>query len=433
MFEELLNLLYISILCFAISKSNLSKKTGLSNVFIVCFFLLKVLVSYMYGYLAYKNHWGDTFSFFYASEAYMKFLPKHPLKYIRLVFGSDFKQLPNDYLEILNFKEIGYYGTPRSSFIVKINAFFRLFSFGFYSIHRILFAALSHIGIIYIYLFFRKETKQHRKSFLFFLFLTPSILYWSSGVHKEALIFFSIGLILFFLSKLFKKFSVLYFIFFVISIYLGYQSRNYTILLLLPAIMAYSISKFYFKRQWWLPFVAIYALGFCSLIASTLIPSTNIILPKFIEVQNHFLNLNGTTNFEMTKLKPTASSLFTLFPSAVYNVFLRPNLLQSNGRIFLILPALQNYCLIALALCALIFSTPKRLTIDEKRIILFCFVFGLSFYLLLGYTVTNVGAIVRYRTTGLVFLGIPFCLLLNTSNLNFKISKRLNQFIYGNK
>lgn len=433
MFEALLNILYIFILCVLFSKSNLSKKTGLSKPFIITFFLLKVLVSYFYGFLALKNNWGDTFSFFKASEAYMKFLPKHPEKYIRLVFGSMMNEFPKEYLEILDYKRIAYYRHPRSTFIVKIHALIRLFSFGFYSIHRIIFAALSCIGIIYIYYFFKKESKQIKNNALFFLFLTPSLLYWGSGVHKESLIFFFIGLSLYFLTSLLSKFKWVYLIAFLISIYLGYQSRNYTILLLLPAIMAYSTSKVFFTKKWWLPFIITYGLCILTLLISTQIERFNVILPKFIDVQNHFMQLNGTTSFKMSKLEPTFQSLLKIFPEAITNVFLKPNLFKSEWRIFLILPALQNYILIGLAFASIILSKPKTLTTNSKRLMLFCLLFGLTFYLLLGYTVTNIGAIVRYRATGLAFLGIVFCLLLETSNIKFNLSKRLNQFIYGNK
>ena len=75
-------------------------------------------------------------------------------------------------------------------------ALIRPFSFGIYNVHAIIFAFISFVGIYNLYLFF--ETRMYNKINLqFILFGVPSIVFWSSGVHKEAITFFGLGLIQF--------------------------------------------------------------------------------------------------------------------------------------------------------------------------------------------------------------------------------------------
>src|SRR4051812_23130985 len=123
-------------------------------------------------------------------------------------------------------------------FLVRLNALIRPFSFGVYNVHAIIFAFLSFIGTYNLYLFF--ENKVFSKRVLqFILFGIPSIVFWTSGIHKEAIVIFALGIILYNLDAIirnkFSKSNIFFTIFGLIV--LGYI-RIYLLAFLMPLMAA---------------------------------------------------------------------------------------------------------------------------------------------------------------------------------------------------
>jgi hypothetical protein len=56
-------------------------------------------------------------------------------------------------------------------------------------------------------------------------------------------------------------------------------------------------------------------------------------------------------------------------------------------------------------------------TFPDERFILFCLFFSVSVLLMIGYSVNNLGAIVRYRSVVLPFLIAPLLTMINWQRL----------------
>jgi len=111
------------------------------------------------------------------------------------------------------------------------------------------------------------------------------------------------------------------------------------------------------------------------------------------------------------KLKPLKPALldFVLYsPVAIWNVLFHPTIFEIHSWLHLI-PAIENLWLLLLILLAILFYDKKNHA--KKEIILFALIFSLSLFFLIGCTTPAIGAIIRYRTIGMVFF-VPLCLLM---------------------
>lgn len=413
--EYFLVVLYVFLLSILILKSKYFEIKGLPRQFLLFVFILKVLVSFFYGFISWKYNWGDTHAYFNASKTMAEFLPHDPLKFLRLVFGPNFESLPQSYQEVIHQEWIHYYGLPRSGFIVKVHALMQIFSFGYYSVHCVFFAFISLIGITYIYDFFNNFS--HRKHFLliFFIYFTPSILFWMSGAHKDALTIFGLGMILFSLKRIIHYKHTIYVLVFALSSWFTFSSRNYVFLLFVPPLIAFLISLKGKMKP-----LPIFAMVYLAAIVfffngNKIHPKLNF-PQKIVEAQDYFSSLQGRTSFEMEALQPNFQSFITAMPSALKNSFLRPSI-NTTHTWFDKLAFAENCFILLIIIGAIYYTSFKKLNRDQVRIALFCFAFSISYFLLLGLTVNNVGALVRYKSTALMFLGIGLITIINGERL----------------
>ena len=414
--QYFLIVIYISLFSFLILKTRLFRLQLLSRQFILIIFLLKAAASFLYGYIHYTNGWNDTFAFFDASKMAAQMWPEHPWKYLRFIFGPTMDQnLPPAYQEATEVKAIPYYNLQRSGFIVRANSLIQIFSLGYYSVHCIFFAFLSLIGIVQVYRFFAPHLPSKKRLLTCFLFFTPSILYWTSGAHKDALIILGLGLILWSFSRLMKTKQIVWLILFLITCSYSYFARDYTFLLFVPALLAYAISDV-LKSNPLFTYGSLYALLVILFFGLKYLHPTLNFPAEFVEVQSHFLSLSGESNFDMEPLQPTFSSFMAALPNAFYNILAKPNI-NSTHSFLSTLSVIENILLVFCAIFMLLSTSVRKLSSQQKNIALFCFAFAISFYLLLGLTVSNVGAIVRYKTTGLIFMGIGLITITDLQKL----------------
>jgi len=74
---------------------------------------------------------------------------------------------------------------------------FNIFSFGHYYVNVILYSFVTIFGAMAIYRVMTDVFPGKKMTVLLATFLVPSFLYWTSGIHKEGLIFTGIGLIVY--------------------------------------------------------------------------------------------------------------------------------------------------------------------------------------------------------------------------------------------
>ena len=115
------------------------------------------------------------------------------------------------------------------------------------------------------------------------------------------------------------------------------------------------------------------------------------------------MNLKGGSSIPITQLKPDAISFLKNTPQAITLSAIRPY--PSDVRHILSLAAALEVG--ALLLMFVIFLIWPKDGIQSKNLVYFCIFFSTSILLAIGFSVNNLGAIVRYRSIILPFLVIP--------------------------
>ncbi|MFA6923506.1 MAG: hypothetical protein WC223_04555 [Bacteroidales bacterium] len=229
---------------------------GLSYKIIIVLFLLKIftcfILTIIYSKYYTERSAADIFKYFDDSKYIYNALFINPVHYLQLVFGinSDAEYLQvyvqktvnwlnqtDYYLKITNQTNNNFYESTR--LITRVNAIFRIFSFGYYYVHCIFMIFISLIGQFAIFKTFYPFLKTKKKELILFIFITPSILLWSSGILKENIVFLGLGIFIFNFFKIINKtFNYKTFLYLAISLYIIFISKYYILIALIPSSFA---------------------------------------------------------------------------------------------------------------------------------------------------------------------------------------------------
>jgi hypothetical protein len=171
--------------------------------------------------------------------------------------------------------------------------------------------------------------------------------------------------------------------------------RNNIVLPLAPALLGFFIAK-RFPDHRWKVYGTVCLLGG---IAFFLSPYLGVDLPAAVSHrQQEFIALGGRTAVAVTPLEANLPSFFQHLPVALSIGFLRPLPLEGGVRY---LP----FSLEALAfLLLLIFTVWTARRHQAPALVPALLVFGMLNWLMIGYTVPNIGAVIRYRSITSPFL-----------------------------
>lgn len=237
------------------------------------------------------------------AETIYKAMHTNVLDYIRMVFGmhseSEYDRLYQTYFLYINdwsqAPSADNFFLNDNRTVVRIHAIFRLFSFGSYAVHALFLLLLSFIGQFAFYKTFKPYFKSKEWLFILIIFLTPSVLFWSSGLLKEPIAIFILGVFMYSFFKLFvhTTYSFKHIILFIVSVVLFLLLKPYIlILLILPLLVFLVINKYQPKK------VALYYV-----ISIAVMISSSILILKFVAKkdviqtivtrQNDFINLSN--------------------------------------------------------------------------------------------------------------------------------------------
>lgn len=411
MLEELIApIVYFVLFLLLISNKRIFASRSISKNILLVGFSLKVFSALLFGFF-FRNGiltGNDTFLYFYDGEIVFDALKNDPFTYFKLAIGTnDFTPVPAyllPYTDAMNF-----WFDSSNYFLVRLNALIRPFSFGVYNVHAIVFAFLSFIGTYNLYLFF--EDKVNNKNVLqFILFGIPSIVFWTSGIHKESIVIFALGLILYNMEMVLKsKHTNKNIILAIIGlITLGYI-RIYLLAFLLPLMGSIIIfNRLDFKKASLSMFLLSGFLFLSILFFVDYCTPEFSFMNEFLIRRSYFLNSPGNMTFRVEEIPHNFYGVFILICEALTNPFIRP--LPSDCSIFLtFLASIESLILLAV-IVVLLFSVNFK-SIQKNPYAIFCILFGLSTLFLIGLIVNNSGAIVRYRSIAIPFILIGLCLV----------------------
>jgi len=379
--------------------------------FTVSVFLLKVLLSFCYTYFHIRLYDGaDTVGYYTDGMIIYQTVFENPLKYLMLTFG------PNNLENIPLFisKEVeamGYWNDSSSYSIVRFYAFSNLISFGNIYAAGVLMAFLSTTGLLFLYKTISIISQNLSESIItkVILFAMPSVMFWSSGAHKEGLIITGLGFFFYTIVALLeqKKYHARYFIILFISGWLVWYVRDFIFYMLIPGLITYAIVKLLKTNKIIVAFTIVYLLF---IVAGTMIPfkikNDKMNFLQAIQLKNSQFkeHTEGNTNIDIPEINSSFTELAVNIPMAFMRVMSAPFLILNVKRFHWIFIFENIAMLLSLFYC---FSLFIKRGIDINPVLLWQFLFAVSMIILIGLVVSNIGAIIRYRSIILPFLIFP--------------------------
>lgn len=413
--NTLLIILYLCLLWLLFTRMPFYKRSGISPLWFAIILGTKFLAGLFYNYIQETYYFvGDTFAFFNAGQVLVDLLWTQPMDYLKLTFGPSGYAVPDYLLQTVD--DLDFWTDPSAYMMVRFCAILGLISNGSQSVMIALWQLLPITGLVAIYKVLKDLFPDRAKLLKYFLFFFPSILFWSAGIHKEALVVFSMGLMLYavhFKDRIGIQKSLMIFIpaaLFLMII------RDYIFAAFILSLFCYAMFRYSFLSLRQLKTKPLFLYLIFSIIAFIGISILAAISPRLslfsylVENQNFFLKyIQGDSHYHISPIEANAWSFIKNAPKALFSALVNPDITDINAKHFYLrlVSVIENLILLALIIWTLI-----RHRIDnvaQKNYIWLSVFFSLGLLILLGLVVNNLGALYRYKSNLLPIL-VP-CLI----------------------
>lgn len=395
-------------------------KNALSGIFILkvaAGFVLFLVYTYFYP----DRGSADIFKYFDDSKIMYDALFTRPLDFVQMItgFNNDAPRFEVYYNQMNHWHRVYESNIYNDSHtIIRLNAVIRLFSFGYYNVHTVFMCFFSLAGLTGIYRFFAQALNDRKWLLLVAVFFIPSVIFWGSGVLKEGLLFFGLGMLLWHTHLLIHKKKIFLSLLMIAgAILLLMYTKFYVIIIILPLLIAYTWCSLT-SAKWSLAkyLVVLTVCLVAGLNFHRVFPGFNFV-EILIQKQHDFMALAQSVHsgsaIAMEPLEPTLSSLIYHTPLALYNAMFLPWFFQ-GGSPLIFAAGLENLLMMLFVAGCLIFF---RRPVTHLPLLWLSLFFALGIFYLTGLTTPVVGAIVRYKVPAMPFLLISFILMVNSEKL----------------
>ncbi len=368
-------------------------------------FAIAFIYEFVYGY-------GDTYAYYYITQAISSFFPGNFISWLEILFNKSTGDNPsvaacyqlieehNDIYAVI------FEGRDNVS-VCKIASVINIVCFNSYLGIALIFGTLSFLGCWYIFKTFVHIFPGYEKVFSWLCLYLPSLWFWGSGLLKDPLCIFSLGILM---HSVFVKDRSL--ISRLIMICIG----SYVLLYIKPYIVySFSVAYFgsltinYFRRiNIWgkfaliFLFVALLAVSFSAISAAVTEGFTKILTQSEAYLNSYSQSADSGGATIVPTFDPTPFGFFKLSMEGLVTVYMRPFPWEIKKILYLFL-ILEN-----LFLYYILFKNVKAGPIlfrkNYRILISFCIIFVLFLGVVIGVTSFNLGTIARYRVPALPFL-----------------------------
>jgi hypothetical protein len=421
--DYILFLFYLLIFCWLVTRVPFIKNAGLSSRYVVILFLIKIAAGLAIGWLSY---FMDTKNDYWIvnREAWIEYqlLWNNPKEYFTNIFQSHYTQGYGGLFDSFQ----SFWNDLRNNIIIKFVSVCNIFTRGNYYSNSIFFNFFCFLGHVAFYRIFIQIFKKQQWGVIIGCFLLPSMLYFTSGIQKDGIIFITLGFLCYAVFESlkqnnFSKKRVCIIVCAFISLFL---IRSYVLLNLLPALVLWILVV---KFKW--PALKTFAIGY--IITGLVFFNFNSIVHSFnplktvSDKQAAFFTLPvATTQIKTDTLYPTFKSFLYNAPQAYNHVLLRPYINEVPVKSFL--PITIELAIYQLLFLGFLFFKRKEAKAGSNPFILFGIFFTLTMFLFIGYIMPNLGSIVRYRSVYLVFLVTPVICQINWEKITRAIKLKNN-------
>lgn len=420
---------YAALGVYLIHRLGFFKLPGLSTRFLQAVFLLKILAGTalvaIYTYYYTDRTTADVYKYFDDGQVMFSAIKTSPGDYFRMLFGinNDTPHFAQYYSQMNNWYRVYESNLYNDSHtIIRFNAFVMLFSGGYIGVHTVVMCFLALVGLTALYKLFALYFVGREKLLAVAIFLIPSVVFWGSGVLKEGLLFFAIGIGLYNLEKLLSGNKTLMRLIVVLFAFaLIFICKMYVLIALFPGIIGYVWIKLTSTKYIYLKYFTVIAVCTIAAVNIKLVLPKDDFLETLSEKQRDFISLADSMNtgsvIHINRLEPTFKSFVLNAPEAFFNTLCRPFIWEAKSP-FEIAAAIENLFLLLLIIYAIVKLDRQKLF---HPLVPFCFTFVLVLFVLSGIATPVVGALVRYKTPGLPFLVVMVLLVSKIKGLESKV------------
>ncbi len=392
--------IYLGLFCWLLTKIKFIKDAGLDKRTIIILFLIRIIAGIIYGYIN-LYHYSATDAAAFHQEGIIEYdlLFNDPKEYFTNIFKYHHQN--SGLLDITD----SFWNNLRSDLMIKLLSIFNIFSRGNFFINTIFYNFLIFFGSISFYRIFIRLFPDKKMLLVVGSFFLPSLLYFSAGIHKDGLIFLGLGICcynLFYIIK--ERFSFKHLLFLLGGLIIIFLLRNFVLITLIPAIIAWIIAeknKKFILQTYFLVYLFFIVLFFS---IGRLHPALN--LPQYVSTRQiafiQIANLSQSA-ININPLYPHFRSFLNNSPQALNHTLMRPYLTEKFSLLYIPM-AIEIFIYQFLFFIFLLFRSKNK---KPDSFIYFCVFFSISMFLMIGYTIPIIGAIVRYRSIYFPLLLIP--------------------------
>jgi len=414
--------IYLILFCIIINNIPFVKKAGLGSTLIGFLFLFRIIGAIAIGWISYKYaSKSDYWSLHNEGLVEFNLLKSNPSFFFKGLLPIEYNSDVNSFFSTSH----SYWNELRNNIIIKLLALINFISFGNYYINALFINVFAFLGSIGFYRMLAHLYKEKNNLLIFCSFLIPTTIYFSAGIHKDAIVFGALGLYsyaLYFMAE--EGFSYKKLILFISSFLMLVLMRNFLLLALIPATIGFILSKKY-RISHFKILVAFFILSTITIvIAENIFPKfqpLQIITQRKIDFDQLKLANSQLDSFD---LKPTMSSFLNNSPTAINHGFLRPYIWETQN-IFSFLLSVELFIFEILILMWLFFCL-KYGHFKKQQFQPFLFymlLLALIMIITTGFIVPNYNSIARYRSLFLPYLITPILMhfyLIQKSKLKIK-------------
>ena len=430
-FDLIAFFLYAFLFYFIVSVQAKKLKDARLAVFLRNAFVVKVFASFCYSLFVLYLSKGDTTTLYFP-EGYnlYRLILKDPSK-LHLLFGEG---SAIDAHLLANPRQIGYFNEASNFMVIRVTALLCFLCFGKYMVVNLFFAMIGFTGIWKLYLFFYDQFPKLYKHLAIVILFLPTFTFWSSGILKEPIAIFALGWFTYAWYQLayYKRRIVRHSLMVVFTIYLFTVIKVYILVAYLPAFFVFLLLKnaMLVRRKAAKVFVVI---SFLAISVFAFVLLSDVMADALVEYSGEHLT-EGISSYQQNyqrqnqksdgsyfslgvEFNGTLGSLVRIAPAAVVATFFRPFLWESRN-ISTLLSSLESLVVMLFTLYVIFKTRPMPFlsTIMRQPVVLYSFIFSITFALFVGATTLNFGTLVRYKIPAMPFYLVSLILILYYNN-----------------
>lgn len=309
----ILTLGFLAVFLFLISKMKFFRIGNIPVRWFQGVYVLKVLSGFLL-YLIYTYYYtdrstSDIWKYYDDGMVMFSALGHQPMDFFKMLFG-----LGNDTAHFeLYYDQMNHWYRPYGSSIandthtiIRFNAFMRLFSLGHYNVHSVVANFLGLVGLTGILHFLKQIAPKKEKWFFAGVFLMPGMMFWASGVLKEPLLLFGLGLFLYGIMRLvIDGFTLQRIVLVALSLFFLTTVKSYALAAIGLGLIGWLLARKFSTIRPVIWFVGVFLVGFMGLITLDQIAPEKSLFKRMAQRQYEFYQLAEGGTYIKTRANDT--------------------------------------------------------------------------------------------------------------------------------